>query len=73
MQGTYGRSHRCYCEPLITRQMKTSGSPFEVKIGEKKIIIQFTIWVNWMILCCCLNPPQLRIIKILINFNERFW
>jgi hypothetical protein len=33
MQGTYGRSHSLYyCEPLITQQMKASGSPFGVKI-----------------------------------------
>jgi hypothetical protein len=25
-----------YCEPLITQQMKASGSPFGVKIEEKK-------------------------------------
>jgi hypothetical protein len=27
-----------YCEPLITPQMKASGSPFLVKIDEKKIV-----------------------------------
>ena len=45
MQGTSGRSHSlAYCESLITQledpaycgEMKASGSPFGVKIDEKK-------------------------------------
>jgi len=31
-----GEAIVCYCEPLITQQMKASGSPFGVKIDEKK-------------------------------------
>ena len=31
-----GEAIVCYCEPLITQQMKASGSPFRVKIDEKK-------------------------------------
>jgi len=35
-----------YCEPLITQQMKASGSPFRVKIDDKIIIIQFATGVK---------------------------
>jgi len=31
-----GEAIVCYCEPLITQQMKASDSPFGVKIDEKK-------------------------------------
>ena len=31
-----GEAIVCFCEPLITQQMKASGSPFGVKIDEKK-------------------------------------
>jgi hypothetical protein len=31
-----GEAIVCYCEPLITSQMKASGTPVVVKIGEKK-------------------------------------